>query len=200
MGIIAFSGRRYLPELSTGLSVSFRTFLVNHSCLHLSEKELQELLVIYGLMREKVQQEGFAYVRESLRGYMQVLCYLSFQCVQEYNRSRGDEKAKDRSGQLFDRFMQLVQKHYTAEREVKFYADKMCLTPKYLSQAVCQASGRYAGEWIRDYVILEAKALLKSKRYTVQQVADMLHFSNQSFFGKYFKAVVGCSPRHYMQE
>lgn len=61
-----------------------------------------------------------------------------------------------------------------------------------------QVSGRYAGDWINDYVILEAKALLKSKKYTVQQVCDMLNFSNPSFFGKFFKAAVECSPRKYM--
>ena len=76
----------------------------------------------------------------------------------------------------------------------------MCLTPKYLSQVVYAVSGgRYAGEWIRDYVILEAKALLKSGQYTIQQVSDMLNFANQPFFGVYFKKAVGCSPTAYRE-
>ena len=75
----------------------------------------------------------------------------------------------------------------------------MYLTPKYLSQVIYQASGRHAGEWIKDYVILEAKILLKSGKYTVQQVGDMLNFANASFFGKYFKAATGCSPKQFQK-
>ena len=85
------------------------------------------------------------------------------------------------------------------ERSIGFYAERLCLTPKYLSQVVHAVSGRHAGEWIRDYVILEAKALLKSGQYTTQQVADMLNFPNQSFFGVYFKKAVGCSPKAYRE-
>ena len=81
-----------------------------------------------------------------------------------------------------------------------YYADVMCVTPKYLSQIVHKASGRFAGDWIADFVILEAKALLKSHKYTIQQVADMLNFANQSFFGRYFKKKVGCSPSVYIYQ
>ena len=77
---------------------------------------------------------------------------------------------------------------------------KLCVTSKYLSQVVHKVSGRFAGDWITDFVILEAKALLKSRKYTVQQIADKLNFANQSFFGKYFKEKVGCSPTEYQNK
>ena len=96
--------------------------------------------------------------------------------------------------------MQLLKEHYTTQRKIGFYADKLCMTPKYLSQVIHAVSGRHAGDWIRDYVILEAKALLKSRQYTIQQVSDMLNFPNQSFFGTYFKKTVGCSPLTYLSE
>lgn len=89
---------------------------------------------------------------------------------------------------------------YTKERSVSYYADRLCVTPKYLSQVIHKVSGRFAGDWITDFVILEAKALLKSRKYTIQQVSDKLNFANQSFFGKYFKENVGCSPSKYQNE
>ncbi|MCS3310663.1 helix-turn-helix domain-containing protein [Bacteroides sp. BFG-637] len=92
-----------------------------------------------------------------------------------------------------------MQKSYTKERSISYYADVLCITPKYLSQVIHNISGRFASDWIIDFVILEAKALLKSRKYTVQQVADMLNFANQSFFGKYFKNKVGCSPSEYQK-
>ncbi|OUP10687.1 hypothetical protein B5F34_04580 [Mediterranea sp. An20] len=93
--------------------------------------------------------------------------------------------------------MQLLKEHYTSERNIGFYADKLCLSPKYLSQMVLAASGRHVKDWVQDYVILEAKALLRSRQYTVLQVSDMLNFPNQSFFGVYFKKAVGCSLSMY---
>ena len=105
-----------------------------------------------------------------------------------------------RQTELFHRFVALVHEFSSQEREVSFYADKLCMTPKYLSQVIHAVSGRHAGDWIRDYVILEAKALLKSRQYTIQQVSDMLNFPNQSFFGTYFKKTVGCSPLTYLNE
>ncbi|MDR0368520.1 MAG: helix-turn-helix domain-containing protein, partial [Bacteroidales bacterium] len=53
---------------------------------------------------------------------------------------------------------------------------------------------------IDNYVVLEAKALLKSTNMTVQQISDELNFPSQSFFGKYFHRVVGVSPKEYRQK
>ncbi len=69
----------------------------------------------------------------------------------------------------------------------------MCLSPKYFAQMIYKESGKHAKDWIRDFVIKDAKAMLKSGNYTVQEVSETLHFANQSFFGKYFKDAVGCS-------
>ena len=131
---------------------------------------------------------------------MQVLVYNGYQWLTQYTQKQKDQKPESRPQELFERFLALVQKHYTEERSIRFYADKLCLTPKYLSNAVHRVSGRHAGEWIKDYVLLEAKALLKSRQYTVQQVSEMLNFPNTSFFGKFFKKAVGCTPRTYMLE
>ena len=102
-----------------------------------------------------------------------------------------------RQDEIFKSFVSLVHEHCASQREVSFYADKLCITPKYLSQVIHDISGHHASEWIRDYVILEAKALLKCGKYNVQQVSDLLNFANQSFFGSYFKKAVGCSPSAY---
>jgi len=100
---------------------------------------------------------------------------------------------------LLDNFLEVLQKHYKVERGVDFYADKLCLTPKYLSTVIRQTSGKTAGEWIDEYVMLEAKALLKSTKMTIQQISDELNFPSQSFFGKYFKRLEGVPPKVYRE-
>ena len=98
---------------------------------------------------------------------------------------------------VVERFMELVQEHYREERLIGFYADKLCITPKYLSKLVKEHTGRSAGDWIENHVILEARAMLQSSDMTIQQIAAALNFPNQSFFGKYFKRVTGLSPKQY---
>lgn len=96
-------------------------------------------------------------------------------------------------------FMRLVHLNYMKERSVTFYADKLCISPKYLTLLVREASGRSATEWINEFVIIEAKNLLRFSGKNVQQVAYALNFSNQSAFGKYFKHLTGISPTAYQK-
>ncbi|MDR3217915.1 MAG: helix-turn-helix domain-containing protein, partial [Dysgonamonadaceae bacterium] len=113
---------------------------------------------------------------------------------------QGNAAPTNKKDELFNSFYRLVLQHYKDSREVGFYADKLCVAPKYLSAAIKETTGKSAFEWITDYVLLEAKSLLKSTNMTIQQISDELNFANQSFFGKYFKRLAGMSPKSYRGE
>ena len=68
---------------------------------------------------------------------------------------------------------------------------------KIFSSVIKRVSGKTAGKWIDDYVILEAKTLLRYSPMSIQEVAFYLNFANASFFGKYFKHHTGMSPSEY---
>lgn len=110
-----------------------------------------------------------------------------------------DEKKNKSSRQemLHSKFIDLLSRNFRKEREVKFYADKLCVTPKYLSHVVSGLTGRTPSDYIEEFVVMESKALLNSTPMTIQQISDELHFPSQSFFGKYFKRIVGMSPKEY---
>lgn len=110
------------------------------------------------------------------------------------SKSSNSESCKNN---IVERFIELVQTHYREERLIGFYANKLCITPKYLSKLVKENTGRSAGEWIESHVILEARAMLQSSEITIQQIATSLNFPNQSFFGKYFKRATGLSPKQF---
>ncbi len=80
---------------------------------------------------------------------------------------------------------------------MRIYATQLGLSLKYMSHVIYEKTGRHPSKWIKDYVILEAKTMLRSGNYSIQQIADELHFPNQSFFGKYFKEAVGVSPKKW---
>ena len=99
---------------------------------------------------------------------------------------------------IFCQFISLMQLIcHTQERSVTFYAEKLCITPKYFSTLIKKQTGKSAAQWIDDYVILEAKNLLKFSGMSIQEIAYHLNFSTQSFFGKYFKHQTGLSPSEY---
>lgn len=98
-----------------------------------------------------------------------------------------------------ERFMALVAEHFKSEREVGFYADKLCVSSKYLSTLLKQETGMTAFDWIERHVVLYAKSCLSSTSMTIQQISDELDFPSQSVFGKYFKRVEGVSPKKYRQ-
>ena len=110
-----------------------------------------------------------------------------------------DEKKNKSSRQemLHSKFIDLLSRNFRTEREVKFYAEKLCVTPKYLSQVVSGLTGRTPSDYIEEFVVMESKALLNSTPMTIQQISDEMHFPSQSFFGKYFKRIVGMSPKEY---
>ena len=180
-------------------SAKFRNRLAQQMIISLTREQMDEMLFLYRLMRKKMEMPCTEFTREALKGCMQVILAECYQEVSKEQEIKDTKDVRNRSKHLFDTFLNLVQRYYTHERSITFYASEMCLTPKYLAQVIYQESGRHAGEWIKDCVILEAKALLKSGKYTAQQVSDMLNFANASFFGKYFKAAVGCSPKQYQK-
>ena len=108
-----------------------------------------------------------------------------------------NNKVASRQESICSEFIDVLSHNYKEQRDVVFYADRLCITPKYLSQIVKDKIGKTASEVIEGYVIEESKALLISTTMTIQQISDELHFPSQSVFGKYFKRVTGLSPREY---
>ena len=102
-----------------------------------------------------------------------------------------------RKDELYGQFTDLVRRHFRTCRDVSYYAERLCITVKYLSQVVKEQTGRPASEVIEQYVTTECKALLSSTTMSIQQIADTLNFPSQSVFGKYFKRATGMSPREY---
>lgn len=105
-----------------------------------------------------------------------------------------------RQDEIFKSFVSLVHEHCASQREVSFYADKLCISTKYLT-GICKAvTGDSAKKIIDDFAILEIKVLLQSTELTVQEIADRLVFPDQSYLGRYFKRHEGMSPKEYQSK
>lgn len=107
----------------------------------------------------------------------------------------GTKKTRER--EIFNHFMVLLHKYSKKERNISFYADKMCLSERYIGSLIKEASGKTAKEWIEQSVIAEAKVLLKHTDMQVTQITDELNFPSASFFCKFFKRLTSMTPQEY---
>lgn len=102
-----------------------------------------------------------------------------------------------RSETICRNFLLLVSEHHKEEHAVKFYADKLCLSPKHLALTIKSVMGQSASKVINNFIVQQAKSLLRYTDKTIQEIGYELNFSTQSFFGKYFKQHTGMSPGEY---
>ena len=105
--------------------------------------------------------------------------------------------SQSREQTIFDRFIQLVNQHAMREHQISFYADRMCLTERYLGTVIRQASGTTAKEWIDRALLEHIKIELKHTDKSIAQISDEMDFSNPSFFSKFFKRLADKTPLEY---
>lgn len=199
VAVIAFSNELFHMNDHLEVAMKMQQMLYENPVKHLSAESLKEIRMVYELMKKKIIENDNPFRKEILQGYVRALMYTILHKLLETLQQVPAYIQNNRQHEIYMQFIREVQRNYQKERSVAYYADRLCITPKYLSQTVQKASGRLAGEWISEYVILEAKALIKSHCYTIQQISEMLHFPNPSFFGRYFKKKVGCTPKAYQK-
>ena len=191
----------FLQNLHIDLKKVIPTYMYvrNNPCMQLDPGEVDVLRCYYEIIFRAMEEDGFRRT-EIISGLISAFIYKVSNLINTYfSRISLSEQSlvKNRRDVVFDKFMGLLTLHHRSERKVAFYAGQLHITPKYLSGLVKEASGRFASEWIDEYVVLEAKNLLKFSDMSIQEVAYFLNFPTQTFFGKYFKRHTGMSPSEY---
>ena len=132
-----------------------------------------------------------------IRNRLQNLFLESYDKMQRFSeqfRERRTSEPSNRQSELFHRFITLVKEHCIREHEVAFYADKLCISTRYLSAIVRNTTQETAKTFIDRAVVLEIKHLLQSTDLSILEIAYRLHFPDQSYLGRYFKKHTGQSP------
>ena len=169
----------------------------NASCL-LTRPLIAPLKPYYTLLYDNISNQTEE-TPEIIKGLLRAFCCSIISKMHKNEPQEGKEEAEkpNRNKQLFNDFMALVKQYHTSHRGVKYYAEKLCITPNYLSGVIKDYTGKTATEWVNDFVILEAKIMLKDSNLSIQEISNQLNFPNQSTFGKYFKQLVGVGPKQY---
>lgn len=199
--IVVAMTRDYMSGLKMDINklIERSMFILKSPCFILNEEEKKVAKEYLKLARE-VLRSSLRYKRECISSLLSSIFYLAGGMMEQRISESGavsDMRTSDRSKVIFDRFINLVTEHHMTERGMAFYADRLCITPKYLSKLVKNATGQSAPEWIDAYVILEAKNMLKYSDLPVKEVVSRLNFPNSSSFHKFFKAKTGMTPVQY---
>ena len=168
-------------------------------CMELTHAESQSLRSFISMVEQELKGSETDFSSEIIGGLIAATIYKVGDILTHYltEHPEVDSPIHNRAEEYFRQFTELLGEHYKHERSVGFYALQLCITPKYLTTLIKRISGKSVSEWIDNYVILEAKTLLKYSNMSVQEIAYYLNFPNQSFFGSYFKRNAGMSPSQY---
>lgn len=193
-GIYVMMSPRFVNSLGLPYDFDLSNMAKETSVIDLSP-EMFEALHTYCIMVSRLLETERLFQAETLKH----LTCAYFYGLSSYLYQMSENKEVSGNELLVKKFMEKVHEHYQKERKVSFYAKELCITSGYLSTIVANITGKTASDWIEEFVSLEAKALLKSTNMTIQQISDALNFPSQSFFGKFFKRIVGMSPKEYRE-
>ncbi len=182
------------PDIGWGIKGYL--FSKENPVVHLSETDAKKCVYNFRLLHEKYENDGHRFRKEIVCLQLQIFIMEMWNIFSMEIEKRSVSNQK---GSLFERFLQLVQENCMEEREVDFYAGKLFVTSKYLTEVSKKSSGKTASEWIQNYTTQRLILLLGNKNLSFSEIADTLNFSSQSFFSRYVRKVLGVSPSDYRQ-
>ena len=134
---------------------------------------------------------------ETLRNAVQaaILDFFEF-----HSKNYGDSKVSTQNTLIMSKFIEMLKNGcYRRNREVKYYADAICVTPKYLPEVSKKVSGYTANYWITRYTIMDISRLLRDKSLTFVQISDMFGSSSPAYFSRYVQTYLGVNPSEYRE-
>lgn len=193
--LVILMSKRFIENLLVYINGSFPIHLSGTIALveHYDIEDDLTFNMFYKAVRHCLRDKANPYRLQVVQHVVMAMFYSS----EKIRQVEESSTPRTNADVLSKRFLELAKENFRKERQLQFYADMLCITPRYLSRVVKECTGSSAAEWIERCVVLEARALLKSTNMTIQQISDELNFPSQTFFGKYFKRRVGMSPKEY---
>ena len=177
---------------------SFRDYLKYRTKpnFQLTEDQYHKIITILNTLRIIVDSEH-PKRHETLANLLDILFYT----LTRYRGEENLEKEESHTTHIFHSFYDLLIKNYHCQHKIDWYAQQLCLTPKYLSAIIRQITGKSAAKWIDEVLILHAKRLLHTRRdMNVQQIAYELGFKENATFCRFFKDQTGLRPSEYRKK
>ncbi|MGN0188358.1 MAG: helix-turn-helix domain-containing protein [Candidatus Cryptobacteroides sp.] len=195
-GVVGFTDTNFIVKSAlTFIDESNSIYVLKYPCISLTEEEQDRIREIFEILYDREQDEP-SVLNERLRLALgEALCY---QIAIAYGKHWAKQpREASRDDKIFLKFIFSIYENLREEKEVKFYAAQQSLTPRYFSLKIKSHTGKNAAQWISEAVINECKTLLTDSSLSIKEIAYRLGFTNQSFFGRYFKKHTGLTPGEF---
>lgn len=184
-------------EAAYRLDPSFFHILHEHAIIRLPDRIIEGVRNWFQMASYTYRDRGNIFRNTIIRNRLQNVLLEAFDKTQRFAPDVHSQTGTTRQADLFQRFVALVHEHCTEQREVAFYADRLCISTRYLSTIIRSVAHSTAKEFIDRSVVLEIKMLLGSTELSVQEIAYRLHFPDLSYLGRFFKKHTGVSPTEF---
>lgn len=188
----------FLDEAMHGIRRPAVAGFIEHSqcpAIELDRRQAETIAGRIGDLRRDIERRDHIFYREMIEcGVRMLAMELIAAAAAKYPAEGADRPLAE---ELTVRFARLLYEYCREEHGIGFYADALCIDRRYFSRLCKRVSGRTASQWIDEALLREARIVLRDDRCTVQQAADMLHFADQSAFGKFFRRMSGQTPTEY---
>ncbi len=195
-----FISSDFIKRVLTTNNMTKMLIRINHSPhVRLSESALANLIEFKNLLIKHYKLKGSP-------NYTMMVKTIFFCLLLEVTRAylSGEDKKgredKDRKNEITNQFFKILIESHPKERGINHYADKLCITPKYLSAVVKKTTGFPVLKWINYFIISDAKSLLKMTDLTILQISEELNFKSPSFFVQFFKQNTGITPSKFRKD
>ena len=163
--------------------------------LHLSEEDAENAIFNFNVLKRKMLRTSQPHYAETLKLMLQMMIYDFYDSLMPYLQMPDLDYGYSSAENILKRFLQMLHTESPVKRDVRHYAELLCITPKYLSSICKKQTGKTASEIINGMTVNYIKHMLESSDKTVKEIAAATGFDNLSFFGKYVKRELGVSPR-----
>lgn len=179
------------------LTIEFFFFMRSHFIYRLTDDESENFNKYCTAICLRASADNNIFRRESVLCWLRVIYWDLFVYFQENKEQNSGKYTYTRHEELSMDFFNLLVLNYNSNRDVAFYADKMCITPKYLTMAIKDVCGKSAKDIIIEYTLLEIKSLLRDSSLEIKDVVNKTNFTSQSLMSRFFRKYAGLSPTEY---
>lgn len=192
----------FITEIPSSSSIDIYKSIIQNPCLKISDEEAKKYLEYHSFIVKQYKRNDHPF-RVPMAKVLLFSLLIEVGAIY-YNKMKDlpapeENKSNSYQDDMIYKFFKLLLKHHREEKSLNFYADKMCLTPKYLSTVIKEKTGRTAFSWINEALISSIKYMLKTSDKTILQISDEMNFPNPSFFGRFFKKHTGLTPVQYRE-
>lgn len=166
-----------------------------HPLLHLDEQKVAEMQLDFDVLKRKLSATHLPHYEQIVKLMLQSFVFEFYDSLSPMFQQQAPSRDYSSAEVIFKRFLSLASTESPRRREVAYYANKLCITPKYLSSVCKKQADKTASEIINGITVNYIKNMLLSSDKTIKEIANDTGFDNLSFFGKYVKRELGVSPR-----